>query len=137
MDKEKDQDAVVFTDDNGEEITLHIVDYFLYNGDEYVILTDSDTEEWDEEEAGEGEEEDAEEDREPCGCCSSRDDACECGAGDGPCECEPEEVDVYVMRVNVVDDDNEEFVPVNPEEEEEILEYAEKFLNGELPDEAY
>jgi uncharacterized protein YrzB (UPF0473 family) len=129
MEKETDQDAVVFTDENGEEITLHIVDYFLYNGDEYVILTDSDDEEeWEEEEEGES----------TCACCDDeRDEPCRCEDDDGECECSPEEVDVYVMRVNVVDDENEEFVPIDPEQEDEILEYAEKFLNGELPDEAY
>jgi len=133
MAKETNQDAVVFTDENGAELTLHIVDYFLYNGDEYVVLTDN----------------------EPCDCCDEDDDECGCGEAccceesdedeeweeeDETCECcghNHDEVDVYVMRVKVVDDENEEFVPIEPDMEEEILDYAEKFLNGDLPDEAY
>jgi hypothetical protein len=109
---------VVFIDENGEDIALHIVDYFLYNGDEYVILTDSETDDWDEET-----------DEEAACCCEEHDHSDE--------DEEPEEVDVYVMRVEVIDDENEEFVPLDPDKEEEVLAYAEKFLNGDLPEEDY
>ena len=122
MEHETNQDAVVFTGENGEDITLHIVDYFLYNGDEYVILTDSETDDWDEE---------TDEEEEVCCCCEEHDH------DDAQEDEEPEEVDVYVMRVEVVDDENEEFVPLDPEKEEEILAYAEKFLNGDMPEEDY
>ena len=37
---EQEQDLVVFTDDEGNELTLEVLDYFFYNGDEYAVLTD-------------------------------------------------------------------------------------------------
>ena len=47
----------------------------------------------------------------------------------------PEEVDVFVMKVEPVDDENEDLIPVDPELEPEVLEYAGRFLNGETDDE--
>ena len=44
-DLEMEEDLVVFeTEDGGEEITFVIEDYFFYNGEEYAILTEYDTE---------------------------------------------------------------------------------------------
>lgn len=42
--QEMDEDLVVFETDDGEEVTFVIEDYFFYNGDEYAILTEYDTE---------------------------------------------------------------------------------------------
>ena len=39
-----DDDLIVFEDEDGNEITFVIEDYFFYNGDEYAILTEYDTE---------------------------------------------------------------------------------------------
>ena len=39
-----EEDLIVFETDDGEEITFVIEDYFFYNGDEYAILTEYDTE---------------------------------------------------------------------------------------------
>ena len=34
-------DIIEMTDDEGNTILMQVVDYFFYNGDEYVILTDT------------------------------------------------------------------------------------------------
>ena len=41
---EMDDDLIVFETEDGEEVTFVIEDYFFYNGDEYAILTEYDTE---------------------------------------------------------------------------------------------
>lgn len=89
----EEKDFVTFYDDNGNGITLKVIDYFLYDGQEYVILADM----------GEDETKEA--------------------------------VDVFIMQVNVIDKENEEFVHINPEKEQEVLDFSEKLLNGELPNE--
>ena len=43
MDEERD--LVVFQDDEGHEITMEVLDYFFYEGQEYAILTEDDGEE--------------------------------------------------------------------------------------------
>ncbi len=37
-------DLIVFESEDGEEITFVIEDYFFYNGEEYAVLTEFDTE---------------------------------------------------------------------------------------------
>ncbi len=37
-------DLIVFETEDGEEVTFVIEDYFFYNGEEYAILTEYDTE---------------------------------------------------------------------------------------------
>ena len=39
-----EEDLIVFEDEEGNEITFVIEDYFFYNGDEYAVLTEYDTE---------------------------------------------------------------------------------------------
>ena len=39
-----EDDLIVFETEDGEEVTFVIEDYFFYNGDEYAILTEYDTE---------------------------------------------------------------------------------------------
>jgi len=92
------KDTVVFTDNNGDCLELEIVDYFLYNGQEFVILADM---------GGEAEEEAA----------------------------DRETVDVFIMKVDVVDDETEEFSLIDPDSEDEVLSFAYRLLNGELPNE--
>ncbi len=41
---EMDEDLIVFETEDGEEVTFVIEDYFFYNGDEYAVLTEYDTE---------------------------------------------------------------------------------------------
>ena len=38
---ENEQDLVVFEDDNGNEITMEVLDYFFYEGNEYALLTEA------------------------------------------------------------------------------------------------
>jgi ribonuclease E len=40
MDDERD--LLIFTDDNGQEIQMEVVDYFEYEDEEYAVLTDAD-----------------------------------------------------------------------------------------------
>jgi len=103
---EENENIVSFEDENGEIVNLEVVDYFFYDGQEYVILADAD--------------------EDGCGC-----EAC----GDEACECDDSEVDVYVMKVENLDEEDEEFLPVDPELEPEVLAYAERFLNGEFDEE--
>ena len=39
MDDERD--LVVFEDDAGNEITMEVLDYFFYEGNEYALLTEA------------------------------------------------------------------------------------------------
>ena len=38
--EELERDVVVFTDDDGNEIELDVIDYFEHDGQEYAVLTD-------------------------------------------------------------------------------------------------
>ncbi|MEA5049122.1 MAG: DUF1292 domain-containing protein [Eubacteriales bacterium] len=68
---EEERDLVVFSDDEGNEFELEIVDYFDYEGQEYAVLVDPE-----------------------CGC------GCECECGDEACE-EEHNTEVYIMKVVV------------------------------------
>ena len=48
----QEPDLIVMTDEEGNSITMQVLDYFFYNGEEYVILTD-DVAEGDEDEEAE------------------------------------------------------------------------------------
>ena len=39
-----ERDIVVFTDDEGNDFELEVMDYFFYNGQEYAVLSDADAE---------------------------------------------------------------------------------------------
>ena len=43
--EELEKDLVVFTDEEGNEVELEVVDYFDYDGDEYAVMIDPATEE--------------------------------------------------------------------------------------------
>ena len=103
MDEELDN-IVSFEDEEGNSFDLEILDYFNYNGNDYVVLT------------------------EPCDDECEHGEDCDCGCHDH----EHEDMDVYVMQVVPVDDDNEEFVPIPDEMEAEVLAFADKYLSGEL-----
>ncbi len=105
MNEEQDN-IVTFEDEEGNSFDLEILDYFNYNGNDYVVLT------------------------EPCDC--ENEEGCEHGE-DCDCGChDHEDMDVYVMQVVPVDDENEEFVPIPDDMEEEVLAFADKYLSGEL-----
>ena len=41
---EEERDFVVFTDDDGNDFELDVIDYFDYNGNEYAVLIDANEE---------------------------------------------------------------------------------------------
>ena len=49
---EQERDLVVFADNEGNEITLEVRDYFYYNGQEYAVLSDVEDENEDSENLG-------------------------------------------------------------------------------------
>ena len=86
-----ERDLLIFEDENGQEIQLEVVDYFEYEDEEYVLLTD----------AG-----DPEHNCEEEGC----EDEC----------CDTEEKEIFIMKV-VGDDDDEEFIPVEEDKINELI----------------
>jgi len=91
------ENQLTLYDDNGNELNVEILEYFLFNGQEYVMLTDMDMD------ATEG------------------------------------ITDIFLMQVNVLDDETEEFVPIDADKEDEVYAFAEKLVSGEIenPDEYY
>jgi len=85
-----EQDLVVFADDEVNELTLEVLDYFYYNGQEYAVL------------AGVSEDDEADDP-------DTQDDS-------------DEEDDLYIMKVVPVGDDQEEFVQVEDELLEKLVE---------------
>jgi len=99
MDEERD--ILIFTDENGEEVEMEVVDYFTHDGQEYALLV----------EAGDDEAE---------ACC------CECDCGD-------HEHELYIMKV-IVNGDEEEFVPVEEEKMDELIQVIERLYNEDEED---
>ena len=115
-DENEAQDIIEMTDDEGNTILMQVVDYFFYNGEEYVILTDSIDDECDFEECHGHEHDEAR--------------ACGCDEVD-----EAEEITCYIMKVieSTVDGEEvEEFVPVEDQAlEAKLIEIATTKLNAE------
>ncbi len=88
IDMDEDRDLVVFEDDEGNELTMEVLDYLAYEGKEYALLT-----EYVEDES------DDDDDEEP--------------------------VEVFIMEVRPVGDDQEEFVPVDEDLAETLIEIFE------------
>ena len=97
---EEERDLVVFSDDEGNEKTMEVLDYFFYEGQEYAVLTEADE----------------------CDCC---DEACECG----------EEADAYIMKVVPSGEDEEEFLPVEDELMDRLIEFVQNELYADDEDE--
>ncbi len=103
---EEDEDLIVFEDDEGNEFTFRVEDYFFYNGEEYALLSDADSE------------------------------ACEGCEGDcDNCEAE-EPLGCIVCKIEISTDENgedtEEFVPVEDTElAEKLFNIADKKLSAE------
>ena len=94
-----EMDLVVFEDDEGNELTMEVLDYFFYEGQEYALLAEvaEDCDECDEE-------------------------SCD--------ECEYQR-DAFVMRVDKVGEDEEEFVPIDDELSDKLLTIIESGLYDE------
>ena len=98
---EEQRDLVVFSDDEGNEFELEIVDYFDYEGQEYAVLVDP--------ESG-------------CGC------GCGCECDDDECEGEHEHEhgsEVYIMKI-VVNGEYEEFLPADEDKMEALSKIVEE-----------
>lgn len=96
---EEERDLVVFSDDEGNEKTMEVLDYFFYEGQEYAVLTEAD----------------------------------ECGCGDDECEC-AEEADAYIMKVVPTGEDEEEFLPVEDELMDRLIEFVQNELYADEED---
>ena len=97
-------DLVVFEDDKGNEITMEVLDYLFYEGKEYALLV----------ELGDG----------SC-------EACETKEG---CESCDNAREAFVMEVVPVGEDMEEFVPVDEELAEKLIDIME---NSDFEDEEF
>jgi len=100
---ENEKDLVVFEDDKGNEITMEVIDYFFYEGQEYAMLTDYD---------------------ENAPACES------CEGGD----CSGCAQEVVIMKVVPVGEDEEEFIPVDEELGEKLIQLIE---DGAFDDDDY
>jgi hypothetical protein len=89
----EERDTVEFQSDSGEMLKFEVVDYFLYDGEEYVILAD---------------------------------------LGKNPEELSSgAKVDVFIMKVKIIDDEIEEFVMIPPDKEEDVLHFAAHLLGND------
>ena len=111
--EQQEQDLVVIMDDEGNELTMEIVDYFFYEGQEYAVLVEF--------------EEGAEESEHDCA-------TCECGCDHGHDDDEVQQ-EAYIMRVVPVGDDQEEFVPVDEEMLEKLIDFVQNDLYEEIDEE--
>jgi hypothetical protein len=93
----EERDVVVFTDDDGKDFEMEVLDYFFYNGQEYAVLT------------------------EVC----DHDDI----------EDDEHQHEAYIMQVVQMDDDMEEFVPIDDDLAEELIKVAEAHFDEEFEDE--
>lgn len=100
----EDREVLVFTDSEGQEVELEILDYFEYDGEEYVMLIEA------------GEEHNHEH-------------------HDGEC-CHDEERNVYIMKV-VVDGETEDFIPVEDDKMDELIEAIQDMYNEDYDDEDF
>ena len=88
-------DLVVFEDDKGNEITMEVLDYLFYEGKEYALLA----------ELGDG----------ACAACETKEG----------CESCDNAREAFVMEVVPVGEDMEEFVPVDEELAEKLIDIIE------------
>ena len=113
---EEEQDFIVGTDEDGNEVELQVLDYFFYNGEEYAILTEA---------------------VEDCCCdeCADHEHEHECDCGCEECD-ENDEITCFIMKVIASKDENgeeyDEFVPVEDEAlEAKLIEVATTKLDEE------
>lgn len=95
--EEMEQDLIEGVDEEGNKVLLEVVRYFFYNGEEYVVLGDAQTD-------------------------SDCDGECEhCGHDHGSDD-EEEAVNLYIMKVVESEEDGEEMEEFVPVEDEDLLE---------------
>lgn len=110
-DNQMDLDVIEGVDEDGNKVLLQVMDYFFYNGEEYVILADAD--ELD---------------------CDCEDESCDCEHDHD--HDEEEEVDLFIMKVvSSTGDDGEEleeFVPVDEDLMDTLIEVVQtNFIDDE------
>ncbi len=117
MYEDEELDFIEGVDEDGNKVVLQVLEYFFYNGEEYVVLTDADEE-----------------------CCGD----CE---GCASCEsCHAEEIDVndvpeenlYIMKVNTFTENGEEmeeFVPVDENLMDSLVQVVKTRFKDEFGDE--
>lgn len=99
--EDMEKDLVDIFDDDGNKITMEVLDYFFYEGEEYALMTEF---------------------NEECEACEK--ESCEeCG-----------EIDAYIMKVEPVGDDEEQFVPVDEELQDKLIELVQ---SGAYDDDEY
>ena len=86
MDEERD--LVVFEDDDGNELTMEVLDYFFYEGQEYALMAEA---------------------QEDCEACEKSCEDCDAAR------------DIFVMRVDKVGEDEEEFVPIDDDLSDKLV----------------
>lgn len=102
---ENEQDVVVFVDDEGNEVTMEVLDYFFYEGQEYAVLSELEAD---------------------CG------NVCE---GEGDCTTCESRREAYVMKVEPVGEDEEEFIPVDEDLAAKLIEILENQDYDDMDDE--
>ena len=108
---EEDQevDLIEGVDEEGNKVLLQVMEYFFYNGEEYVVLSDAEDEE----------------------CC--------CACDDPECEHDhDEEVNLYIMKVITSTEENgeevEEFVPVDEDLMDKLIQVVQTNFNADDED---
>ncbi|NLB42495.1 MAG: DUF1292 domain-containing protein [Clostridiales bacterium] len=102
----EEKDILVFSDEEGQEIQLEILDYFEYGDEEYAMLAEAD----------------ADEDHD-----HEHDHDCE------SCNCHSDEKNIYLMKV-VMEGDEEQFVPVDEDIMDELIDAIEDLYNDDDED---
>lgn len=110
---EDDQpDIVEATDEEGNKLLLQVMEYFFYNGEEYVVLG-----------AAEDSEDEACEECEACGCGDDHD----------------HDQDLYIMKVLTSTEENgeevEEFVPVDEDLMDKLIQVVQTNFSEDEDDE--
>lgn len=108
---QEERDLVLFSDEDGNDFELEVVDYFFHDGQEYAVLMDADDEEGehdhdhphDHDHGHEGHDHDHHHEH-----------------GED-CDCDMHQ-DVYIMKVVQVGEDMEEFIPVEDDKMDELIE---------------
>ncbi|MDR3085475.1 MAG: DUF1292 domain-containing protein [Christensenellaceae bacterium] len=97
---EDERDIVVFTDEEGNDLELEVLDYIFYNGEEYAVL------------AAVEEEEHEHHHHDHDHAAHEHDHAHEHGHHHHDHAHDEEEQELYLMKVVQLEDDMEEFVPI-------------------------
>ncbi len=95
--EEMEQDLIEGVDEEGNKVLLEVVRYFFYNGEEYVVLGDAQTD-------------------------SECDGECEHCGHDHGADDEEDAVNLYIMKVVESEEDGEDMEEFVPVEDEALLE---------------